>query len=153
MIDLRNLFLLMLLLSLICLTSYFKGWHDSEKKTQQNIATIQIAALDRVRKVEKANEIAVQNVISHYEQQIKSINEKVKSLRYSVSNGDLRLSIPATYCDNMSSVTPIATGVVEKGRCEIDATAAATLIDIARQGDAAIEKSNTLIKFYEELQK
>ena len=153
MIDLRNLFLLMFLLSLICLASYFKGWHDSEKKTQQNIATIQIAALDRVRKVEKANDIAVQNVISRYEQQIKSINEKVKNLRYSVSNGDLRLSIPATYCDNMSSVTPIATAAVEKGRCEIDATAAAILIDIARQGDEAIERANALIEFYEGIKK
>ena len=153
MLDLRNLFLLMILVGLICFGSYTKGWHDSDKRAAQNIANLQIEALDRVRKVEKANDIAVQNVISRYQQQIQSINEKVKNLRYSVSSGDLRLSIPAAYCDNMSSVTPIATAAVEKGRCEIDAAAAATLIDIARQGDEAIERANALIEFYEGIKK
>jgi hypothetical protein len=153
MLDLRNLFLLMILIGLICFGSYTKGWHDSDKRAAQNIANLQIEALDRVRKVEKANDISVQNVISRYEQQIQTINEKVKNLRYSVSTGNLRLSIPATYCDNMSSSTNIATTVVEKGRCEIDAAAAATLIDIARQGDEAIERANAIIEFYEGLKK
>jgi hypothetical protein len=153
MLDLRNLFLLMLLIGLICFGSYTKGWHDADKRAAQNIANLQIEALDRVRKVEKANDISIQNVISRYEQQIQTINEKVKNLRYSVSTGNLRLSIPATYCDNMSSSTNIATTVVEKGRCEIDAAAAATLIDIARQGDEAIERANAIIEFYEGLKK
>jgi hypothetical protein len=153
MIDLRNLFLLMILIGLICFGTYTKGWHDADKRAAQNIANLQIEALDRVRKVEKANDIAVQNVISRYEQQIKTINEKVKNLRYSLSNGDLRLSIPATNCDNMPSSPSIATAIVEKGRCEIDAAAASTLIDIARQGDAAIEKANALIEFYEGIKK
>jgi Na+/phosphate symporter len=153
MLDLRNLFLLMILIGLICFGSYTKGWHDADKRAAQNIADLQIAALDRVRKVEKANDVAVKNVISRYEQQIQTINEKVKNLRYSLSNGDLRLSIPTTNCDNMSSSTAIATKIVEKARCDIDGTAAATLIDIARQGDAAIEKANALIEFYEGIKK
>lgn len=153
MLDLRNLFLLMILIGLICFGSYTKGWHDADKRAAQNIANLQIEALDRVRKVEKANDISVQNVISGYEHQIQTINEKVKNLRYSLSSGDLRLSIPATYCDNMSSFAPIATAIVEKGRCEIDAAAAATLIDIARQGDEAIERANALIEFYEGIKK
>lgn len=153
MLDLRNLFLLMILIGLICFGSYTKGWHDSDKRAAQNIANLQIEALDRVRKVEKANDISVQSVISRYEQQIQTINEKVKNLRYSISTGDLRLSIPATYCDNMSSATTIATSIVETARCEIDAAAAATLIDIARQGDEAIEQANALIEFYEGIKK
>jgi len=153
MLDLRNLFLLMILIGLICFGSYTKGWHDSDKRAAQNIANLQIEALDRVRKVEKANDLAVENVISQYEHQIQSINEKVKNLRYSLSTGNLRLSIPATYCDNMPSSTTIATTVVETTRCEIDAAAAATLIDIARQGDEAIERANALIQFYEGIKK
>lgn len=153
MLDLRNLFLLMILLALICLGSYFKGWHDADKLASQKIADLHIAALDRVRKVEIANDLEVNKVISRYENQIQTINEKVKNLRYSVSTGDLRLSIPATYCDNMSSVAPIATATIEKGRCEIDAAAAATLIDIARQGDNAIERANALVEFYEGIKK
>jgi len=153
MLDLRNLFLLMILIGLICFGTYTKGWHDADKRAAQNIANLQIEALDRVRKVEKANDIAVQNVISRYEQQIQTINEKVKSLRNSVSNGDLRLSIPATSCDNMPNSSTIATTIVETARCEIDGTAAATLIDIARKGDEAIEQSNALIKFYEGIKK
>jgi len=153
MLDLRNLFLLMILIGLICFGSYTKGWHDADKRAAQNIANLQIEALDRVRKVEKANDISVQNVISRYEQQINTINEKVKNLRYSISTGNLRLSIPATYCDNMSSSSTIASPIVETARCEIDAAAAATLIDIARQGDEAIERANALIEFYEGIKK
>ena len=153
MLDLRNLFLLMILIGLICFGSYTKGWHDADKRAAQNIANLQIEALDRVRKVEKANDISVQNVISRYEYQIQTINEKVKNLLYSVSSGDLRLSIPATYCDNMPSSTNIATTIVETTRCEIDAAAAATLIDIARQGDEAIERANAIIQFYEGIKK
>ena len=153
MLDLRNLFLLMILLGLICLASYFKGWHDADKRAAQNIANLQIAALDRVRSIQKANDISVQNVISGYEHQIQTINQKVKNFRYSLSSGDLRLSIPATYCDNMSSSTNIATTVVKTTRCEIDAAASATLIDIARQGDEAIERANALIQFYEGIKK
>jgi len=153
MLDLRNLFLLMLLIGLICFGSYTKGWHDADRLAAKNIANLQIEALDRVRKVEKANDLSMQNVISRYQQQIQTINEKVKTLRNSVSTGDLRLSIPATYCDNMSSSTNIATTVVKTTRCEIDAAAAATLIDIARQGDEAIERANALIEFYEGIKK
>lgn len=153
MLDLRNLFLLMILIGLICFGSYTKGWHDADKRAAQNIANLQIEALDRVRKVEKANDISVQNVISRYEHQMQTINEKVKNLRYSISNSDLRLSIPATYCDNMSSSTNIANAVIETTRCEIDGTAAATLIDIAKQGDEAIERANALIQFYEGIKK
>ena len=153
MLDLRNLFLLMILIGLICFGCYTKGWHDADKRAAQNIADLQIEALDRVRKVEKANDISVKNVISRYDQQIQTINEKVKNLRYSVSTGDLRLSIPTTYCDNMSSSSTIATSIVEKARCEIDGTAAANLIDIARQGDEAIERANALIEFYEGIKK
>jgi hypothetical protein len=153
MLDLRNLFLLMILIGLICFGTYTKGWHDADKRAAQNIANLQIEAMDRVRKVEKANDLSVQNVILRYEQQIQTINEKVKSLRYSLSNDNLRLSIPATYCDNLSSSPAIATTVVETARCEIDGTAAATLIDIARQGDQAIERANALIQFYEGIKK
>lgn len=153
MLDLRNLVLLMILLALICFGSYTKGWHDADKFAKQNIANLQIEALDRVRKVEKANDLAVENVISQYKQQIETINEKVKNLRYSISNGNLRLSIPATSCDNMPSSTTIATTIVETARCEINGEAAATLIDIARQGDAAIEQANAIIEFYEGLKK
>lgn len=153
MLDLRNLFLFMILIGLICFGSYTKGWHDADKRAAQNIANLQIEALDRVRKVEKANDISVQNVISRYEQQIQTINEKVKNLRYSVSTGNLRLSIPTTYCDNMSSSSAVATTVIKTARCEIDAAAAATLIDIARQGDEAIERANALIEFYEGIRK
>jgi len=153
MLDLRNLFLLMILVGLICFGSYTKGWHDADRLAAKNFANLQIEALDRVRKVEKANDISVQNVISRYEQQIQTINEKVKNLRYSLSNGDLRLSIPATNCDNMPSSTALATTIIKTARCEIDAAAAATLIDIARQGDAAIEQTNAIIEFYEGLKK
>jgi len=153
MLDLRNLFLLMILVGLICFGSYTKGWHDADRLAAKNFANLQIEALDRVRKVEKANDISVQNVISRYEQQIQTINEKVKNLRYSVSTGNLRLSIPATYCDNMPDSSTIATTIVETARCEIDGTAAATLIDIAKQGDEAIERSNALIQFYEGIKK
>jgi hypothetical protein len=153
MLDLRNLFLLMILIGLICFGSYTKGWHDANKRAAQNIANLQIEALDRVRKVEKANDISVQNVISRYEQQIQTINEKVKNLRYSVSTDSLRLSIPATHCDNMPSSSTITPSIVETARCEIDAAAAATLIDIARQGDEAIERANALIEFYEGIKK
>jgi len=153
MLDLRNLFLLMILIGLICFGSYTKGWHDADRLAAKNFANLQITALDRVRKVQEANDLEVNKVILQYEQQIQTINEKVKSLRNSVSNGDLRLSIPATSCDNMPSSPAIATTVVETARCEIDGAAAATLIDIARQGDAAIEKANAIIEFYERLKK
>lgn len=143
----------MILLALICLGSYFKGWHDADKRASQKIADLHIAALDRVRKVEIANDLEVNKVISRYQQQIQTINEKVKSLRNSVSNGDLRLSIPAAYCDNMSNIAPIAPAAEQTARCEIDRAAAATLIDIARQGDEAIERSNALIQFYQGIKK
>jgi len=153
MLDLRNLFLLMILIGLICFGSYTKGWHDADRLASKNFANLQIEALDRVRKVEEANDLEVNKVISQYEQQIQKINEKVKTLHNSIANGDLRLSIPATNCDNMSSSPAIANTIVEKARCDIDGTAAATLIDIARQGDAAIEQANAIIEFYEGLKK
>jgi len=153
MLDLRNLFLLMILIGLICFGSYTKGWHDADRLAAKNFANLQIEALDRVIKVQEANDLEVNKVILQYEQQIQTINEKVKSLRNSVSNGDLRLSIPATSCDNMPSSPAVATTLVKTARCEIDGAAAATLIDIARQGDEAIERANALIEFYERLKK
>ena len=153
LLDLRTLAVVGLVVGLACLGSYAKGWHDSDKRAQEHIAAVQLAASERARSVEQENAKHVQDVVTRYEQRARTQAAEVDRLRYSVATGAVRLSIPATSCGPVSDPAPAAPAVVEQARCDIDPAVAETLIRIARDGDAAIERANALIEFYEGLRK
>ena len=153
LLDLRVIAAVALVVGIACLGSYIKGWHDADKRAQDHIAAVQLAASERARATEQANANHVQDVVTRYEQRSKAQAAELDRVRYGVASGAVRLSIPAATCPTLPDPAPVASAAVAETRCEIDRDAAATLIDIARQGDEAIERANALIDFYEGLKK
>lgn len=153
LLDLRVLASVALVVALSGLVAYWRGWHDATIRAQEHIAATQLAASELARNVEKANATHVQDVITRYEQRVKAAAGEADRLRYSVAAGAVRVSIPAAASCPMPDTAPAAPAAVEQARCELDREAAATLIDLARQGDAAIERANALIDFYEGLKR
>ena len=151
--DLRVLAVATLVVALACLGSYWKGWHDSDKHARDLIAAERLAASERARSVEHENANHVQSVVTRYEQRARAQAAEMDNLRSRVAAGAVRLSIPAAACPTVSDPAPAAPGTVEQARCDIAPAAAATLIDLARRGDEAIERANALIDFYEGLKK
>lgn len=153
LLDLRVLASIVLVVALSGLVAYWRGWHDATIRAQEHIAASQLAASEHARAIEQANARTVQDVVTRYEQRSKAQAAELDRVRYGIASGAVRLSIPAAACPALPDSAPVASAAVEQARCDIDPAAAATLVEIAREGDAAIERANALIDFYEGLKK
>jgi hypothetical protein len=128
----------------LCIASFFEGIHY-----QRLADTAQIAELN-----EKARAVEQQRVQDANDHATKLRNANVQAdktitkLKSDIASGELRLSLSAVY-PSRNAVSSAGTG--NETRCDIDPTAAQSLVTIAADGDKAIRQLNELIDFYNQL--
>lgn len=134
----------------IALTAFVGGWQtngwrlESIYKEQQNKAII--AAVQEERKDAKA----VNDLMVGYEVQKVQNEQKRKETRDNIRNGAITLSVPVQACYLPAAPTDTASPAPE-ARADINPEAAQRIIDIAQDGDRAIEQCNQLIDLADSL--
>ena len=140
--------------------SYRKGWENRDNLAKNEAAKIEVQAQQQIANaLQKAAEIKANNqeninkVVNDYENRLQIAQKNVNVWRHGVDSGAIRLSIPAAVdqvCANTSlGKTGDAATISSQTRCELDTTTANALIEIAQDGDRAIEQLNAIIDFYQ----
>ena len=131
---------------LSALGGYYKGWHLRGIQAEAELTQAYAQAL----KTQQDNQNHLNYTVARYETQKKQIDASVQALRLDVNNAANRVYINAHLPPpNSASNTPAE--FVNSTRCELDPKIATTLVDIAADGDRAVNQLNALIEFYEGL--
>ena len=125
---------------------YYKGWQHRDIEAQADLAVAYAQSL----KKQQDNQNFLNSTVSRYETQKKQIDASVQALRMDVNNTANRVFI-STHLPAANTTTNTPAAVVQQDRCELDSTTATNLINIAADGDNAINQLNALIDFYQGL--
>jgi small-conductance mechanosensitive channel len=132
---------------IVCLViaSFFEGIHYKSLEDQAEIAKLnEQARLIEQQRVQDANDHATK-----LRQANAQADKTISKLKSDVASGELRLSIARAVPSASDSASAARVG--NETRCDIDPTAAQSIVTIAADGDKAIRQLNELIDFYNQL--
>lgn len=132
--------------------SFGAGQYNGEQAEYER-QQIEIAALNAKARETEQNMAKVANTYAETLRKANNVSRtKETKLRADVASGALRLSIPtqSAVC-TPTDATPTAGDNSGEARAELDRSVSKTLIAIASEGDAAINKLNACIQNYETL--
>jgi hypothetical protein len=131
---------------LTAIGGYYKGYQHRDIEAQADLA---IAYQESIKK-QQDNQNFLNSTVSRYETQKKQIDASVQALRMDVNNASNRVFIN-THLPAANTTSNIAAAVIQQERCELDSETATNLVNIAADGDNAINQLNALIDFYKGL--
>ena len=128
----------------LCVAAFFEGIHYKSLEDQAEIAKLN----EQARQIEQQRVQDANNHATKLRQANAKADQQITKLKSDVASGELRLSISAVQA---TSNPAFATRVGGETRCDIDPTAAQSIVTIAADGDKAIRQLNELIDFYNQL--
>lgn len=136
---------------LLLVLTFFAGWFINGWRIGSKIDALKseyAIALQKSEHEARAKEQALQadhdaNRKKH-EEEIENAKNEIDQLRARISNGTVRLSVPATAC----TVSENSGAGIEQTRAELDPQTANDLVTVAADGDAAIRDLNQCIDQY-----
>jgi len=128
----------------LCVAAFFEGIHYQRLEDVAQIAQLNEQARQvEQQRVQEANDHAIKLRDANAK-----ADQQIIKLKSDVASGELRLSLRAV--QPASDPASAARAGVE-ARCDIDPTAAQSLVTIAADGDKAIRQLNELIDFYNQV--
>jgi prophage endopeptidase len=126
-------------------------WSQGDIKQERAVAQAALeAANQHSKEISDEREATVSKISTDLATAQANAARSAKDLRYNITTGALRLSVPVTSCGNVPNDST-APGGNNEARAELDPAAAERIVSITDDGNNAIFKLNACIDAYNSL--
>lgn len=130
-----------------------KQYEAKEENTRMDAERRLAAAIQAERDKQTALQATINDISTRRQRDQAHADAELQTLRNSVAAGSVRVSVPSVsprplFGSTAPATAPAAGRAQPEARCELAPAAAAAILDIAAEGDAAIRQSNALIDTY-----